>query len=349
VKPLVSVVVPAFNVSRYLGRCLDSLLRQTHRPLEIIVVDDGSSDDTAAVLQRYAHEHAEVHTVSQLHRGLGPARNAALSVARGEFVAMVDADDWVEPDFITNLLRIAKETGADVVACGFTFNFWGMRLAFPFLPRESLFSGPQAAELSIHLTRFPSFAWNKLYRRTLFDPTDPPFPNVFYEDLATTPRILLRASSVALTRRVYYHYCLRSDSITGDFGAKNVFSFAAAIDILRRELIRQGLWDAWQPSYRRLLRQARAMMSVQVLLQRNHIPFRKRIPVLVRYFRRLRELAEAPTDGQRFHTVRFRRAAVRTSLPRRVVSATLAVTRPRAGKTPEQVTRPGTADSPQTK
>ncbi|MGV8909461.1 MAG: glycosyltransferase family 2 protein [Propionicimonas sp.] len=340
-----SIVIPAFNVGRYLSRCLDSLLAQTHRPLEIIVTDDGSSDDTAAVMHRYSQAHPEVHTVSQLHRGLGPARNAALSVARGEFVAMVDADDWVEPDFITDLLRFAQDAGADVAACGFTFDFWGLRVPFPFLPREPNLTGGQAAELSIHLTRFPSFAWNKLYRRALFDPDDPPFPNVFYEDLATTPRILLRASSVTLTRRPYYHYCLRSDSITGNFGAKNVFSFAAAIDILRRDLVRQELWDAWQPSYRRLLRQARAMMSVQVLLQRNHIPLRHRIPVLVRYFRRLRELADPPTDGQRFHTVRYRRAAARTSLPRRVVTATLTVTHRRRSRTTESKASPADADS----
>ncbi len=344
-EPLVSIVVPAFDVGRYLPRCLDSLLAQTHRPPEIIVTDAGSSHDTAAVMRRYAHDHPEVHTVSQLHRGLGPARNAALSVARGEFVSMVDADDWVEPDFISDLVRMAQDTGADVVACGFSFDFWGMRVPFPSLPRESRFTGPQAAELSIHLTRFPSFAWNKLYRRSLFHPDDPPFPNVFYEDLATTPRVLLRASSVVLTRRAYYHYCLRSDSITGNFGARNVFSFAAAIDILRRDLFRRGLWEAWQPSYRRLLRQARAMMSVQVLLQRNHIPLRSRIPVLVRYFRRLRELADAPADGQRFHTVRFRRAAVSTSLPRRVVSAAFAVTRPRASKRPGGTPSSKSADS----
>ena len=344
-EPLVSVVVPAFNVGRYLARCLDSLLAQTHRPLEIIVVDDGSSDDTSSVMHMYAHEHPEVHTVSQEHRGLGPARNAALSVARGEFVAMVDADDWVEPHFIRNLLRAAQATGADVAACGFSFDFWGLRIAFPSLPREGNLTGAQAAELSIHLTRFPSFAWNKLYRRTLFSPEDPPFPNVFYEDLATTPRILLRASSVALTRKVHYHYCLRGDSITGNFGAKNVFSFAAAIDILRRDLVRQGLWDAWQPSYRRLLRQARAMMSLQVLLTPNHIPIRNRIPVLARYFRRLRELADAPTDCLRFHTVRFRRSGVRTSLPRRVMSATLAVTEPRGSLATERIPASASADA----
>ncbi|HEY3409441.1 MAG TPA: glycosyltransferase [Propionicimonas sp.] len=325
---LVSVIVPAFNVGGYLSRCLNSLLAQTHRPLEIIVVDDGSSDDTSVVMRRFEEEHPEVHTVSQRHRGLGPARNAGLSIARGEFISMVDADDWVEPEFIGDLLRNAQEAGADVAVCGFSFDFWGLRIPFPFLPKVRNLTGPQAAELSLHMTRFPSFAWNKLYRATLFHPDDPPFPNVFYEDLATTPRLLLRASAVVLTRPASYHYCLRSDSITGNFGARNVFSFAAAIDILRREIYRLGLWEAWRPSYRRLLRQARSMMAVQVLLQRNHIPIGHRIPLLARYFASLRGLSNAPEDGARFRTVRFRRSAVRSSLPRRVVSATLTVDRP---------------------
>ncbi len=325
---LVSVIVPAFNVGGHLSRCLDSLLAQTHRPLEIIVVDDGSSDATAAVMRRFEQEHPEVHTVSQIHRGLGPARNAGLSIARGEFISMVDADDWVEPEFIEDLLRDAQETGADVAVCGFSFDFWGLRIPFPFLPKVRSLTGLQAAELSLHMTRFPSFAWNKLYRAALFHPDDPPFPNVFYEDLATTPRLLLRASAVVLTRRPAYHYCLRGDSITGNFGARNVFSFAAAIDILRREIHRMGLWEAWYPSYRHLLRQARSMMALQVLLQRNHIPVGHRIPLLARYFASLRGLASAPADGARFRTVRFRRSAVRASLPRRVVSATLTVKRP---------------------
>ncbi len=337
-----SVVVPAFNVGAYLSRCLDSLLAQTHRPLEIIVVDDGSWDETATVMQRYERTHPEVHTVSQIHRGLGPARNAALSIAEGEFISMVDADDWVEPDFITELLRIARAAGADVAVGGFSFDVGGLRVPFPFLPRQPSLSGRQAAELSLHMTRFPAFAWNKLYHRGLFHPDDPPFPNVYYEDLATTPRLLLRASSVALTRKVLYHYCLRGDSITGNFGARNVFAFASAIGILRHELHRMGLWDAWQPSYRRLLRQARTMMSLQVVFQRNSIPVRTRIPVLLRYFARLRDLAEAPMEGTRFRTVRFHRSMVRSSLPRRVVSATLTVIRSRGkvSRQPSSAVRP---------
>ena len=317
-EPLVSVVVPVFNVERWLPRCLDSLLAQDHRPLEVIAVDDGSRDGSADVLRRYAAAHAEVRVVLQEHRGLGPARNAALTLATGEYVTMVDADDWIEPTFVSDTLRIARETGSDVVIGGFCFEAAGLRVPFPFLPRRSSFTGPEAAETSINMVRLPAFAWAKLYRRELFHADDEPFPAIFYEDLATTPRILRRARRVALTRTVYYHYCLRPDSIVGAFGVKNVFSFAAAIDILRHNLAQNGLWESWQPAYRRLLRQARVMMPVQVLLQRNLIPLRARVPLLRRYFTLLSELRHRPLDRHRTTPVRRARRAsvpVRNSAP----------------------------------
>ncbi len=291
-QPLVSVVVPVLNVAGLLPRCLDSLLAQTHRPLEIIVVDDGSTDDSGAVIDRYAARHPEVYPVHQRHRGLGPARNVALALARGEYVAMVDADDWVEPGFIADTVRIAQKTGADVVVTRFWFVAKGLSLRFPFRLRDRTLTGLEAAELSLHLARFPAFAWNKLYRRDLFQPGEEPFPNIFYEDLATTPRLLARAGRVAVTRHAYYHYCLRSDSITGDFGPRNVFAFAAALAVLRAELHELGLWSAWYPSYRRLLRSSRVMMTIQVLLQRNRIPLRNRGVILARFAARLHALAE---------------------------------------------------------
>ena len=324
--PLVSVIIPVWDVQKLLPRCLDSALAQTHRPLEIIVVDDGSTDGSLAVMQAYARAHSEVQVISQRHRSLGPARNAALSVAQGEFVAFMDADDWVEPDFISDTVQIAQDMGADVVVGGFVFHVGRLRMPFPFLPRVSSMTGAEAAKLSIHMTRFPAFAWNKLYRRSLFLPDDPPFPTIEYEDLATTPRLLQRAGTVGLTRKVYYHYCLRSDSITGAFSAKNVFSFAAAIDLLRHDLHENDLWDGWNRSYRRLLRQALMIMGMQTMLQPNRIPLRQRGPLMVRFARRLRGLSERPTDGQRLRARRIRTTKARGSMPRQPVSATITVT-----------------------
>lgn len=297
-EPLVSILVPALNVARLLPRCLDSLLAQTHRPLEIIVVDDGSTDDSAEVIDRYAARHPEVRAVHQPHRGVGPARNAALALASGEYVAMADADDWVGPGFVTEAVRLARETGADVVVTRFWFVVGRLSLRFPFGVRDRTLTGLEAARASLDLVRFPAFAWNKLYRRDLFAPDEPLFPNIYYEDLATTPLLLARAGTVAQTRRAYYRYCLRSDSITGDFGVRNVFAFAASLAILHRELQEIGLWDAWYPSFRKLLRDARMMMTIQVLLQPNRVPLRSRLPLLARFGRRLRTLTE-PRPGSR--------------------------------------------------
>ncbi len=300
-EPLVSVIVPVLNVARLLQRCLDSLLAQTHRPLEIIVVNDGSTDGSAEAMLGYARRHPEVQVISQSNRGVGPARNAGLGAANGEYVALVDADDWVEPDFIADMVKLARAGNADVVVGNFTFDFWGLSIPFPFLPRLPTLTGLEAAELSLHLSRFPVFAWNKLYRRDLFPPDARPFPAIYYEDLATTPLVLARASKVVIVRKVYYHYCLRDDSITGNFGAKNVFAFAAAIDILRHDLHQKRRWQAWRPSYRRLLRESLVMIAVQILFQPNRIRLRARGPLLVRFARRLRSLSQPPGSPEAQH------------------------------------------------
>lgn len=325
--PLVSVIVPVYNIARLLPRCLDSLLAQTHRPLEIIVVDDGSCDESAAVMQRYACDHPEIQVILQSHRGLGPARNAALSVAQGEWVTMVDADDWVEPDLISGLLDLAGRRQADVAIGNFRFESGRFGLTFPFLPRRDVLTGEEAAEWALDPKRLPSFAWAKLYRRSLFRSDDPPFPSIFYEDLATTPRILGRAGRVALTRRVLYHYCLRSDSIVGRFTTRNVFSFAAAIDLVRHHLWEQGRWDAWQKRYRGLLRQARWVMIAQVLFQPNEIPVRIRGPLLAQFLGKLRRLADPPADDRRLGSARWEDARLRATTGRRPVGAAAVLAR----------------------
>ena len=97
----------------------------------------------------------------------------------------VDADDWVEPDFYAELVRIAETSGADVVVCGLWFHLGRIKAPFPFLPRASALSGDRAAGLALNPIRMPSFAWDKLYRRALLC-DEAPFPAIYYEDIATT-------------------------------------------------------------------------------------------------------------------------------------------------------------------
>ena len=323
--PLVSVVVPVWNVERLLPRCLDSLVAQTHRPLEVIVVDDGSTDGSRDVMLAYHEKHPEVHVVTQRHRGIGPARNAGLSVAQGEYVFFVDADDCVDADFVSHLVGIAQSTAAVVVISGLWFHSGVLRAPFPFRPKELVISGEQAARRSLSPARMPSFVWNKLYRRDLFA-GEPPFPSILYEDLATTPRILARAGTVALTGRAFYHYCLRSDSVTGEFGAKNVFSVIAALDILRQDLRADGRWEEWRDDYFSALRQMQTLIGLQTVFTTNPVPVGTRIALLRIMARRLERLAERPSGRRRLRPVTFERAYVRATTPGRAPkSSTIAV------------------------
>jgi len=311
---LVSVIVPAWNVEHLLPRCLDSLLAQSHRPLEIIVVDDGSTDGTAAVMRDYRERHPEVHLISQPHRNVGPARNAGLSVARGEYIGFVDADDWVEPEFYAELVRIAETSGADVVVCGLWFHLGRLRAPFPVLPRASTLSGDRAASLALNPIRMPSFAWDKLYRRALLC-EEAPFPAIYYEDIATTPRVLARCTSVAITRRSYYHYCMRSGSITGSFAARNAFAVVSALNILRHDLQATGRWQQDQAGYRRMVWLIGAMVGVQILFQPHAVPWRLRLPLLRRLRHRLRKLIGPIPAGRALRVQRLDGADVRTTHP----------------------------------
>lgn len=332
--PLVSMVVPVWNVARLLPRCLDSLLAQTHRPLEIIVVDDGSTDGSGEVMLAYHERYPEVHVVRQRHRGVGPARNAGLSIAHGEYVFFVDADDWVEPDFVSDLVRIAEETSADVVVSGLWFCVGRLRAPFPFWPRTPVISGEEAARRSLSPAQLPAFAWDKLYRRSLFA-DEPPFPSVWYEDLATTPRLLAKARTVALTRRAYYHYCMRRDSITGQFGVKNVFSVVAALDILRHDLHASGRWEQWYREYTGMIRQLGALASVQVVLQPSSIPLAVRPALLRRLSQRLGELAEKPTGRHELRPMALQHSRAKATSGREPVSSTMAVRRARRPRVEE--------------
>ena len=322
--PLVSVVVPVWNVRRLLSRCLDSLLAQTHRPLEIIVVDDGSTDGSGEVMLAYHEHHPEVQVVAQRHRGIGPARNAGLSIARGEYVFFVDADDWVDPDFVSHLVGIAEISGADVVVSGLWFHSGPLRARFPFRPSEREITGEEAARRSLRPTRMPSFVWNKLYRRHLFAEA-PPFPSILYEDLATTPRILAKARTVALTRRALYHYCLRPDSVTGEFGAKNLFSVVAALDILRQDLHATGRWESWRDDYASALVQLRTLLTIQTLFQPNSIPLAARMRVLRRFGRRLDELRESPSGRHELRPLTLNGSQATATSGRVPLSRTMAV------------------------
>lgn len=225
---LISVIVPAYNVEAYLAQCLDSLLAQTYRNLEIIVVDDGSTDGTGALADDYAVADDRVRVIHQRNGGLSAARNAALNVMTGSLVMMVDSDDYVAPNCVATLLHTLESTESDI-AMGQWHTFSGQPpvAVTAGKGRITTFTGEEAIDDVFYQRTLTNSAWGRLIRASLLGNVR--FPEgMLYEDMAIIYRLLQPAQRVAHTTAVIYYYRQRPDSILGHFTPKR----AHVLDIL---------------------------------------------------------------------------------------------------------------------
>jgi glycosyltransferase involved in cell wall biosynthesis len=295
-RPLVSIVVPIYKVEKYLERCLDSLVAQDYRPLEVILVNDGSPDGCGNIIRRYEARYPIFRSLWQENQGLSAARNNGIALATGKYIALVDSDDYVEPDFISSMVDLAEERQADIVMVNFYIDFprGGIKIPFRMLTMHKYLSGEEAAQMSLALLRMPAYAWNKLYRRELFVEHNISYPSIYYEDVATTSRLLIKAERVAIQQKPVYHYCLRSTGITGSFGIKNVNDYLNAVDIIRHFIWDQNLWIAWKRPYRTFLRTVEAQLFLAITLQMNKLSVRSRQHLMRHVHHRINLLAQPP-------------------------------------------------------
>ena len=220
----ISVLVPVYNVARFLPRCLDSLAAQSMRDIEILLIDDGSTDDSAAICADYVARDGRFRLLRQENRGLSAVRNRHLEEARGEYLMFVDSDDWVAPDFCEIPWRCVREQDADLVLFGFRRV---TEEGEPLPLKSSLPQGPIDRETALQLLLAgPSFSylWNKLWKKSLFDGIR--FPDVLaYADVGTTYRLVLQAERIVSLPQVLYYYrkrkgsavSLRTDKAMGDY------------------------------------------------------------------------------------------------------------------------------------
>lgn len=224
--PLISVIVPVYRVEEYLERCVKSILSQTYKNLEVILVDDGSPDQCPAICDACAEKDARVKVIHQENKGLSGARNAGIDAASGEYLAFVDSDDYVSPHFIEELYQLLQDTGCTIGQCRFSY-VKGDGLveegdsAFCIYRGESLMEqlyGPEEKATCFVV------AWNKLYRAELFKETGIRYPEGrIHEDEATTYRLFHEAKKLAfLDRALYGYYTENGGSITSVFSAKRL-------------------------------------------------------------------------------------------------------------------------------
>ena len=211
----ISVIVPAYNIAPWISRSLDSLLAQTHRDLEILVVDDGSSDNIREILEEYTAKHANIRAVYKENGGVTSARLRGVEEATGDWIAFMDGDDYVEPQMYGRMLEIALEHGADISHCGHQIHFPDERIEYVHRS-EDCFTQDHFAGLHDLLdnTKVSLSLCTKLYRRELFsgirDWTDLTIKN--NEDLMMNYYLFDQAEKSVFEGVCPYHYLLRKGS-----------------------------------------------------------------------------------------------------------------------------------------
>lgn len=216
----VSIIIPIYNVEKYLERCLNSLIEQTYHDFELICVDDGSTDSSSLILEKYTND-PRVRIITQKNQGLSSARNTGLRYATGDFITFIDSDDWVNKDYLKTMLDIQGKEDADIVCVDYirTSNILDQKcnnkISYTTINEKAaniLFSG-----------KVSNFAWGKLFRANLILSFDSFFPEgKRYEDIGSIYKAFDKAKKIVLIDKKLYYYYINPKSITSTRKLKDV-------------------------------------------------------------------------------------------------------------------------------
>lgn len=234
---MISVIVPVYNVDKYLKRCVDSIINQTYSDLEIILVDDGSTDDSGSLCDELKKTDARIKVLHKVNGGLSSARNAGLAVATGEYIGFVDSDDWIELDMYECLMNSLHKSGAEVAVTGLNRIYDNGYSKKQFVKDTVVvYSGDQIVKEYLQQNSFSTAAWDKLYKKNLFDKRR--FPEgKLYEDAPVIYDILKNINRICCVGKPHYNYFQRANSICGlAFSKKKMdhyyFSHEIFVDVL---------------------------------------------------------------------------------------------------------------------
>ncbi len=218
---LISVIIPIYNVEEYLNQCIESVIKQTYRHLEIILVDDGSPDKCPEICDMWAKKDNRIKVIHKQNGGLSDARNAGIDLSTGKYIAFVDSDDWIMPEMYEKMLHTLENENADICACNILACY----------PDENVVCGnndyfvgnsEQTLDLLYSDTKYPVSAWNKLYKRKCWDNLRFPVGKIC-EDAFTTYLLIHNANYIIQIPEALYCYRIRSNSImTSDFSIKRM-------------------------------------------------------------------------------------------------------------------------------
>ena len=226
-RELVTIIIPVYNVEKYIRRCIESVLNQDYNHLEIILVDDGSTDSSGEICDEYAKKDNRIQVIHKQNEGLGPARNSALDIAQGEYVHFIDSDDYIFPGIIKKLHETCEKSQVDNACCGYKS---GKKVYYCEGEKE-VFDSVTATKNMLMCEGIDANACCKLYKRKLFEGVR--YPACAYEVVPVTYKVFLKANRVANIKEYGYYIEKRQGSITrSSFGKNNLLYLTLAKDMI---------------------------------------------------------------------------------------------------------------------
>ena len=215
---VISIIVPIYNIEKFLPCCIDSILAQTFTEWELILVDDGSKDTCGSICDEYATKDGRIRVIHKPNGGLTSARNAGLAMASGEWVMYLDGDDWIEPEMLELLLRKGEETGADIVMGDFLFAYPDRDVPY----RLPDWDDCKTTSLNRYITSVWTCVWGGIHRRSLYEEhqLQSPLGVTYCEDFHLIVRLCYFARKVVNVHRHFCHYRQQEGSVMHNLNKK---------------------------------------------------------------------------------------------------------------------------------
>lgn len=297
--PLISVVVPVYNMEKFLSRCVDSILRQTYESLEIILVDDCSTDESAKIIKQYIERDDRIKSVShKKNMGLFQARISGIKVAHGKYLAFVDSDDYLSVDWFRTLAKKAEETDADITVGEWCFDFNG-RIEYcnfdPFRMKDYILEGDQILK-TFMMQEGRSFSWtilvNKLYRKDLWNRCLPDFVRfskehghmLMWEDITFSSGLWTHANKVVNVHNIYYYYYKHREAATSLEGNRNrkrclkyISDASSAMNFMQSILISANRYEEMKEDFLNWKNRYASMVYQEIVVDLGQARFEKNI------------------------------------------------------------------------
>lgn len=227
----ISVIVPIYNVEKYLKRCIDSILEQDFRDYELILINDGSTDNSLEIAKSYCDDR--IVLINKENEGLSATRNLGIKIAKGEYILHIDSDDWIEQSYFKNMYNLAKKKDADIVMTGYYIDYDNGKLIYISPIKEEIEDNIEFCKKVIK-GEISSNMWTKLIRKRLYIENGIEHENsiAYGEDLVVMPRLMYYAKNIEVLEGAYVHYIQNPKSITHTFNLKSLFDLNKCCEIL---------------------------------------------------------------------------------------------------------------------